>query len=84
MIENFSPQPYPLECSADGATWSLVIGWTTIGDGRVGADTLVPVTAHPSGGLADVVTTADLAYRPADTRPPRAPATTARSARPTA
>lgn len=42
MIENFVPQPYPLEVSTDGSTWELVLGWSPVnGDAR-------PVTAtHP-------------------------------------
>jgi hypothetical protein len=32
MIENFTPQPYPLEVS-HGDTWQLVIGWTRDADG---------------------------------------------------
>ena len=44
MIDNFVPQPYPLECAREPAspteipTWSLVLGWQRTEDGR-----LVPV-----------------------------------------
>jgi hypothetical protein len=28
VIDNFEPQPYPLEASIDdGVTWTLVLGW---------------------------------------------------------
>jgi hypothetical protein len=47
VIENFTAQPYPLECTADGVTWSLVIGWRGI-DGRI-----TPVIATPDGLVAD-------------------------------
>ena len=70
MIENFTPQPYPLECSGDGATWELVIGWTTI-EGRV-----TPVLSRGTAALAEF-DASEMSYRPADTRPTRAPATTA-------
>lgn len=48
MIEDFVPQPYPLELSTDGETWELVLGWSPVnGDMR-------PVTTtHPDlGGLS--------------------------------
>ena len=48
MIENFVPQPYPLECSADGETWMLVLGWTAGED-----EPRVPVLAAPAGGTWD-------------------------------
>lgn len=47
MIENFTAQPYPLECTADGVTWTLVIGWREI------SDRLTPVIASPDGLVAD-------------------------------
>jgi hypothetical protein len=74
MIDNFAPQPYPLECSRDdaGQTWQLVIGWRQYGD------TLAPLHTSPDGGLVTNLDPSDLRYRVADTRPiggrPPAPA----------
>jgi hypothetical protein len=53
VIDNFAPQPYPLEASDDGETWSLVLGWT-----RNQAGEIVPLT-H----------TGEVRYRLAETRP---------------
>lgn len=59
MIDNFEPQPYPLECSADGGEqWVLVVGWQKTGDGR-----LTPVLAIEAGGLAAVTDPSTLRYR---------------------
>lgn len=58
MIENFAPQPYPLECSPNGETWFLVIGWQRLGDGR-----LAPVLATKDSGLAVSNDTSTLHYR---------------------
>ena len=70
MIENFEPQPYPLECSSDGETWALVIGWQ-----RVGPD-LRPMVASADAPL--MTTAGELRYRVAGDRsvvqiPQRAP-----------
>jgi hypothetical protein len=54
VIENFVPQPYPLECTTDGETWELVIGWRKEPTGEVR-----PLTADKGG----------VQYRIADTRP---------------
>jgi hypothetical protein len=54
VIENFTAQPYPLECTADGVTWTLVIGWQKAGL------KLVPVVAD--GLVADGTATK---FRPA-------------------
>ena len=72
MIENFVPQPYPLECSAGDGTWMLVIGWSARTD-----NILSPIVAHPDGGTWRIDDTAALQYRPVDPRPSRFPATTA-------
>jgi hypothetical protein len=76
VIDNFAPQPYPLECSSDGSAWQLVIGWQKTGDGR-----LTPVVTAPDGGLGAVAEMAALRYRLADTRPTVQPARTAPPAR---
>jgi hypothetical protein len=44
VIDNFAPQPYPLECSVDGETWELVIGWRKEPTGEVR-----PLTADQGG-----------------------------------
>jgi hypothetical protein len=65
VIDNFAPQPYPLECSPDGETWQLIIGWQRAGDGR-----LTPVVAPTAGGwVGPLADPSSLQYRPADTRP---------------
>lgn len=46
MIDNFAPQPYPLEASTDGATWRLVIGWQRAS----GTGELTPVFASDDLG----------------------------------
>jgi hypothetical protein len=70
VIDNFAPQPYPLEASADGETWTLVIGWRI----RPGSNDLTPLLALETG-LTSATDTMDkpLRYRPADTRPTVAP-----------
>lgn len=82
MIDNFAPQPYPLECSRDGDTWSLVIGWRQNPNTR-----LQPVVAWPDGGITTLDDPSDqLRYRPADTRPvaPRPTASAAARVEPAA
>jgi hypothetical protein len=71
VIDNFEPQPFPLEASAEAGTWMLVIGWQRTGDGR-----LDPVLVSADGPLMTVSFPAELRYRLADTRPigGRAPA----------
>lgn len=64
MIDNFAPQPYPLEASAEPGTWVLVIGWRQTPDGQ-----LTPVLAPPDGALTTAAGPSGLRYRPADTRP---------------
>lgn len=43
--DGFMLQPYPLECSADGEHWSLVIAWRQ----QPGTAELVPLTATEAG-----------------------------------
>jgi hypothetical protein len=64
VIDNFAPQPFPLEASADEGIWMLVIGWQRTGDGR-----LDPVLVSADGPLMAVSYPAELRYRLADTRP---------------
>lgn len=65
MIDNFAPQPYPLECCADGETWLLVLGWQ-----RSQTGDLTPVVAAPAGGVVPVGGWVEaVRYRLADTRP---------------
>jgi hypothetical protein len=66
MLENFVPQPFPLECSPDGTTGARVVGWKV--------DQLHRVMPVISPGLAVAAEmTAGLQFRPADTRPGVAP-----------
>jgi hypothetical protein len=69
VIDNFAPQPYPLECSVDGETWSLVIGWRKDPTGQF----IEPLVAMPDGGIMTVADPDELRYRPAVTRPSVAP-----------
>jgi len=64
MIDNFTAQPYPLECSADGTVWALVIGWQKLGDGR-----LTPVVAPSDTPLGAVADPTELRYRVAGAHP---------------
>jgi hypothetical protein len=64
VIDNFAPQPFPLEASAEAGTWLLVIGWQRTGDGR-----LDPVLVSADGLLMTVSYPAELRYRLVDTRP---------------
>lgn len=64
MIDNFAPQPYPLEACTQPGTWALVIGWQRSGDGR-----LDPVLAPADGPLTTVSYPAELRYRVARTGP---------------
>jgi hypothetical protein len=86
VIDNFVPQPYPLECSPDGSTWHLVLGW------RQHDDTIAPVIALPDGGTATNTVDEDrltyrqarppaITLRPSPTTAPRAVAPPAVSAR---
>lgn len=69
MIDNFTPQPYPLECQREGVqTWTLVIGWRLTPDRQ-----LTPVIATGTG-LETVTNPAGLWFRSADTRPAAQPA----------
>ena len=53
VIDNFTAQPYPLECTADGVTWTLVIGWQKLGLAFDGDGRITPVIAAPDGLVAD-------------------------------
>jgi hypothetical protein len=57
VIENFVAQPYPLECTADGVTWALVLGWAKI------ADRITPVVAPSDSPLGPVADGTALRYR---------------------
>lgn len=63
MIDNFAPQPYPLECSVDGDTWRLVVGWREV-DGQ-----LVPMSVILGDLALPAFDPGPLHYRVADTRP---------------
>jgi hypothetical protein len=63
VIDNFEPQPFPLECSTEPDSWMLVLGWQRDSAGR-----LAPVVANPSGGTAAIVDPSGLGYRLADGR----------------
>jgi hypothetical protein len=80
VIDNFAPQPYPLECSADGETWSLVIGWRR----QEPAGELVPILALAEGGLTPAASAFERHYRLASAARPAAvaPRATASVARP--
>lgn len=67
MIDGFTPQPYPLECSTDdGATWLLVIGWREPTPRQ-----LVPVLAT-DGGLQPAPDAQELHFRlPSQAAAPR-------------
>jgi hypothetical protein len=49
VIDNFAPQPYPLECSTEEGIWRLVFGWRQTGDGRI-----VPTVQAADGSLVTV------------------------------
>jgi hypothetical protein len=74
VIDNFAPQPYPLEASAEPGIWMLVIGWRKDPTGQF----IEPMVAWPEGGITTAADPDELRYRPADTRPvggrPPAPA----------
>jgi hypothetical protein len=61
VIDNFAPQPYPLEVSTAEGIWFLVIGWR-----RDKAGNLVPLADTPDG-LIDLADSFDrpLHYRQA-------------------
>lgn len=64
-MDDFTPQPYPLECSTATGTWMLVIGWRIDPTGQP-----QPLVAWPEGGLSALSDPSDqLRFRLADTRP---------------
>jgi hypothetical protein len=77
VIDNFTPQPYPLECSFDGGPWALVLGWQ-----RDVTKGLIALTASPDRDGAPISYDAlQVRYRLADTRPTVQPARTMPPAR---
>jgi hypothetical protein len=63
-MDDFAPQPYPLEASYDDLPWALVLGWSRDKLGVLGVLVYLPESSGAIEWNAN-----QCRFRPADTRP---------------